>query len=614
MYAPVILFVYNRLDHTRQTLQALDRNKDADKSELFIFSDAPADETEREPVRRVREYIEQYSHNSNFRKVEIYRAETNKGLAVALIDGITRIINQYGKTIVLEDDQVTSPDFIIFMNRALRYYEDDNKIWSIAGFSPDLHILRHYRKDIYIGYRANCWGWATWADRWNRVDWEVKDYEQFIKDRRAQKKFNRGGMDMTSLLKLQHEGKINSWAIRWCYQQYKENMLTIFPKYSKVRNSGLDGSGTNCGNTGNIFCVKFREEKDWDFRYNEKDDRVARKLSNYYSALYIWQKLGGFWYSFTEYEYCLAYRYNIEGGREKTIFIPKAGPDQENIKDKSEYRVIKPDFKRWYSTPVPMYYNKKYYVLMTVFDKWKRKSSVGISALRSDKSLEKPTIIIEEAFSMSLPSTVLYKGQVYMIQGCCEASQIRIYKMEEGNVKKWSLYYIFEGMKNMTDIAVCVDKDSKLYFLASEMNKKNPNQARLALFEVTNIENREKIKIHLLSVQEDYSYSVRNGGNFIEKDNIFRIVQHSTKEVYGKFITINQVNQLGKEGIQEDVIKKIGISDIPISLPQYIYRIWGTHTWGCIGALETADLLVQRFSFGGLLMKLCRKIKSVWQK
>lgn len=588
MQAPIALFVYNRIEHTKQVLQALEKNIDADKSELYIFSDAPADETEKENVAKVRKYVDAYSHTNKFKHVEICYAQKNKGLSTSLIDGITKIINQYGRIIVLEDDHVTSPDFIVFMNRALDYYENDSKIWSISGFTPDFKALHYYRHDVYCGCRGYCWGWATWKNRFDKVDWEVRDFNNFIKDKKAQKVFNRGGLDMTPLLKLQKEGKVNSWAIRWCYQEYKENMLTIFPRCSKVKNIGFDGSGTNSGN-GKVFQAKIKEEKEWDFSYNEHDDRMFKKLRNYHSMLYIRQLLGKFWYNLTEYEYCLAYRFQN--------------------KENESFQVLKPDFRRWCADPIPFFYEGKYYVFMEVFDKLKKKGYIGLSGFDSEGRLNKPIKIIEEPFHMSFPNVFEHMGEIYMVPECSASEQIRIYQMQGGHIEKWNFYYAFDGFKNIMDIAVCEGDNGNLYLLASEMNPANPYQARLLLFSLANLQDRTHIQIELVWNQEEYTYATRNGGNFIYRNGeMLRVVQHSTKDIYGKFVTLNRVNNLGKDGIQEEVIQKITPNYIRVHLPEFIYRTWGTHTLGQSNKLEITDLLVQRFSLGGLFMKIYRRL------
>ena len=105
------------------------------------------------------------------------------------------------------------------------------------------------------------WSWATWVNRWNNVDWSIKDYNEFKNDRKAQKLFNRGGDDLTNMLQLQVEGKIDSWAIRWCYAHFINNAYCVYPVKSLVDNIGHDGTGVNCGKT-NKFFIKILYKND----------------------------------------------------------------------------------------------------------------------------------------------------------------------------------------------------------------------------------------------------------------------------------------------------------------------------------------------------------------
>ncbi|MFW6016806.1 MAG: glycosyltransferase, partial [bacterium] len=240
MLSPIVLFVYNRPEHTKKTIKALKKNKLADKSKLFIFSDGEKSANDKQKVKEVRKIINKID---GFKQGKVFESEENKGLANSVIDGVTKIINQYGKVIVLEDDLITSKNFLRYMNRALDFYEEDKKIWSISGYNLPIGIPDDYKHDVYLSYRASSWGWATWKDRWDKIDWDINDYSEFINDKSAQKLFNRGGSDMKNMLKSQMEGKIDSWAIRWCYNQFKNDSYTIYPVVSKVKNIGMDGSG-----------------------------------------------------------------------------------------------------------------------------------------------------------------------------------------------------------------------------------------------------------------------------------------------------------------------------------------------------------------------------------
>ena len=243
MLAPIVLFVYNRLDHTQGVIETLLKNTLAKESEFYIFSDAAKTENGVEKVNEVRKFIQDNSWHTGFKKVSIVEAEKNKGLAKSIIGGVSDIIQKYGKVIVLEDDLKLSPYFLEYMNDALEYYREDEKIWSISGYSFPMKSLKRYPHDIFYSYRGCSWGWATWIDRWKTVDWQVKEYEQFIGDQKWIERFNRGGVDLTNMLKMQMDGKIDSWAIRWCFSQSNQEMYTVYPRISYLENAGCDGSG-----------------------------------------------------------------------------------------------------------------------------------------------------------------------------------------------------------------------------------------------------------------------------------------------------------------------------------------------------------------------------------
>lgn len=290
MLAPIILFVYNRKDHTAHTLEALKQNKLAAESSLFIFSDGAKSEEETEKIEDVRRLLYHYQKGNSFKNVQIAETKSNRGLAASVISGVTKIISEYGKAIVLEDDIVTAPDFLIYMNKALEYYEKDQRIWSISGYTLEMKSLKKYRQPVYFGYRASSWGWGTWKDRWELVDWEMKDYPDFIQDPERCKKFNRGGEDMCKMLACQMEGKIDSWAIRWCYHQSKRNMLTVYPSVSYVRNIGCDGSGTHSADS-HMYDAELNsgmavENKEDYFVAPFLEDKIVKEFHDIFSGTF----------------------------------------------------------------------------------------------------------------------------------------------------------------------------------------------------------------------------------------------------------------------------------------------------------------------------------------
>lgn len=261
--APIVLFVYKRAEHTRKCLEALNHNEGIENTDLIIYSDGPREEKDDISVKEVREYIKMFAQVSSFRHVEIVESPVNKGLARSIISGVSNVMNQYGKAIVVEDDLVTSTDFWRFMDGALQYYENYPQIGSVSGCTYPIKYLEDYKKDIYVIRKGECWGWATWKERWDEVDWDVCDFTEYKKNRKLRKQFNSLECGLDHMLISQMTGKIDSWAVRWCYHLFKRKLLTVYPAVSRTYNIGMDGTGEHCPEatdyefklyTGNFQC------------------------------------------------------------------------------------------------------------------------------------------------------------------------------------------------------------------------------------------------------------------------------------------------------------------------------------------------------------------------
>ena len=293
--SPIILFTYRRIP--KETIKSLVKNSLVKDSELFIFSDGYKNEVDRKDVLEVRKYLKTIK---DFKNITIYESEKNNGLAKSIIDGVTKIINKHGKVIVLEDDLIVSDDFLNYMNEALEFYKDDEKIWSISGYGPDMKCLKNYNENIYLSPRGSSWGWATWKDRWDSIDWDIKDWQEFKKDKKAIEKFNFGGDDMYKMLELQMLGKIDSWAIRWCYNQYIKNMYTVYPKKSKIINDGFnDNKGTHNSGTYSKLVNKIDNNK-IIFKSLDRNITIIKCFQTYHNLSfktkigYFLKKYGGY--------------------------------------------------------------------------------------------------------------------------------------------------------------------------------------------------------------------------------------------------------------------------------------------------------------------------------
>lgn len=245
MVAPILLFVYNRPLHLKRTIESLVRNPLADESELFIFSDAPKTEADKENVAYVRRYVHAID---GFKQVNVIERKENWGLARSIIDGVTRLVNEYGRVIVLEDDLVVAPYFLQFMNDALEMYKDEPKVGHIQAcdFTKDASL-----PETFLIKWTGSWGWATWARAWKYFNPDGRALLKELEERGLTYTFDfNGKYGYTRMLRRQIEGKNNSWAIRWNASLFLKDILSLNVGRSLVQNEGFDGSGTNCGGGG----------------------------------------------------------------------------------------------------------------------------------------------------------------------------------------------------------------------------------------------------------------------------------------------------------------------------------------------------------------------------
>lgn len=239
-YAPIALFTYSRADHTKRTVESLLKNSEAVDSVLYVFSDGPKTEAKREAVEENRKYIHSII---GFKSIHIVEREKNWGLANSLIAGITDVVNQYGRVIVVEDDLILSPFFLQYMNEALEKYADDDRVSAISAFlnpidceAPETFFLRYFA----------CWGWATWKRGWELFN---PDARFLLRQMRWKKKsFNiNNSSNFYGMLYCQKVGLVDSWAVRFYASSFLANKLVLFPCRSMAIQNGIDGSGTHSG-------------------------------------------------------------------------------------------------------------------------------------------------------------------------------------------------------------------------------------------------------------------------------------------------------------------------------------------------------------------------------
>ncbi len=243
---PIVLFVYNRPKHTKQTLESLMQNDLASASILFIYADGPKKNATQEQLKNIKETRKIITQKKWCGTVKIIENIENKGLSQSIITGVTEVVKEYGKVIVLEDDIVTSQGFLKFMNTSLEKYKNEEKVFQISGFNFPLKEIKVPTECFFVPLISS-WGWATWDRAWQKFDPLANGYEKLKTSSLLRHQFDlNSSYPYSDMLIAQMEKKnIDSWAIRWLWTLFKNNKLSLFPVRSFVTNIGYGDDATH---------------------------------------------------------------------------------------------------------------------------------------------------------------------------------------------------------------------------------------------------------------------------------------------------------------------------------------------------------------------------------
>lgn len=251
MIAPIVLFVYNRPEHTHKTLEALVANDLADQSELFIYADGPKPSATPEALQKIAEVRQVIREKRWCKQVHIIESATNRGLADSIVSGVTEVVNRYGKIIVLEDDIVTSTGFLRYMNDALNLYENEERVMHISGYM--FPVMGQLPQFFFI-VPSHCWGWATWANSWKHFNGNAAFLISKVDELQLKEKLDiEGSFGYYKQLKDNANGSLKTWAVLWYTSIFLKDGLSLHPFPSLVNNIGFDGSGVNSGTKGKYY-------------------------------------------------------------------------------------------------------------------------------------------------------------------------------------------------------------------------------------------------------------------------------------------------------------------------------------------------------------------------
>jgi hypothetical protein len=253
--SPIILFVYNRPWHTKETLNTLEKSNLAQDSILYVFSDGAKTSKQDEEVNEVRRIIREAW---NFKNIYIIERKKNIGLAANVIDGVSTVIQKHKRAIVLEDDVLLSPCALQYFNDALTLYVNEEKVMHIGSYM--YNIDKTGLDETFFTRLVSSQAWATWDRAWKHFE---PDTEKLITqfDRQKIKAFSfEHSMNFWRQINLQRKGLINSWAVRWYASVFLQGGLGLQCSSSLITNIGHDGTGIHSA-ISDMFDAEVKKDK-----------------------------------------------------------------------------------------------------------------------------------------------------------------------------------------------------------------------------------------------------------------------------------------------------------------------------------------------------------------
>ena len=257
MLAPILVFTYIRVDHFKMTIESLKKANLAKDSTLVVISDGPKDQLAEKYVLEIREYAKNIE---GFKSVELIFRESNWGVYRSFKEAKTEYLNRFGKIIFMEDDNVVHPMLLSFLNEGLDFYENDKSVFSLSGYSIPVNF--NSKSSFYFLPWFVPWVCATWKNKYLSFNWDLNLFSEnnLLKSNRS--KMKKFGNFFYESAYLDYKGYSHAMDARVNMYLFKNNMVTVCPIRSLVKNIGNDGTGVNAGSTN-------RFDTDLEYQFNQ---------------------------------------------------------------------------------------------------------------------------------------------------------------------------------------------------------------------------------------------------------------------------------------------------------------------------------------------------------
>jgi hypothetical protein len=277
MKAPIVILTYTRLEHLRQCVDHLQAAGGASESDLFIVSDGPKTGDHVPAILKLRQFAIRIK---GFKNLNLVFRDENLGPAESMLRAERSILADYGRVISLEDDNLVAPNFLIYMNAALDFYEDDEKVFSVTGYRQPFVLPRGYSKDYWFCPWHISWTYGTWKDKYLNFDINESEFGQIAGSREKSERMKSLGLFLYDAAWLDWRNIWRTNDARLGAYMFNRGMVSVAPRHFLVKNIGNDGTGVNAKST-TYFDVDLRDGAACHFGF-EKYTQLDRDVMKQY--------------------------------------------------------------------------------------------------------------------------------------------------------------------------------------------------------------------------------------------------------------------------------------------------------------------------------------------
>ena len=238
---PVLVIACRRPHTVRQVIGAI---RHLSPKILFVACDG-ADSEAVEQVAATRQVLDQEIDWPC--QINRLYSDVHQGCRLSVSRAINWFFEHVEEGIILEDDCVPHPDFFPYCSTLLDRYRHDTRVWCISG--NNFQNGQWFGDGSYYFSRYNhCWGWATWRQRWQHYDADLKNWP-LLRDSGLLQSIFEDPLELqywrNIWQRLVDKGEPDSWAYRWSFTCFSNSGLTALPNRNLVENVGFGQGATH---------------------------------------------------------------------------------------------------------------------------------------------------------------------------------------------------------------------------------------------------------------------------------------------------------------------------------------------------------------------------------